>query len=146
MPRAGDDDLVGTFFFWRQLLSTAEQHLLAAIAFLAAGLCLGLGIAQKATALRVVGFALAVVWLVVVLPLLAPQPNEPAAVLVQAETVLRAADSSHAPARLAQALPAGTEVTIVEQRESWDRIRLADGETGWVPTGSTMLLRPALER
>ena len=33
-------------------------------------------------------------------------------------------------------LPGGTEVVIVEERESWLRIRLADGRETWVAKGS----------
>ncbi len=50
--------------------------------------------------------------------------------------VLRAADSAGAPAALTQALPRGAEVTILERRDTWTRIQLANGTAGWVPAGA----------
>ena len=41
-----------------------------------------------------------------------------------------------APAALSQPLPRGTEVTVVERRDAWTRIRLASGTAGWVPAGA----------
>ena len=45
---------------------------------------------------------------------------------------LRSADSDGAPAALASPLPAGGEIEVIEQRESWTRIALADGTRGWL--------------
>jgi hypothetical protein len=50
--------------------------------------------------------------------------------------VLRAADSAGAPAALTQPLPRGAEVRLVERRDTWTKIRLANGTTGWVPDGA----------
>ena len=33
-------------------------------------------------------------------------------------------------------LPRGAEVTVLERRDAWTRIRIANGTTGWVPAGS----------
>lgn len=55
-----------------------------------------------------------------------------AAVVIEPDVLARAADSGHAPVRFSQPLPAGTEVEILEQRESWSQIRLADGRDAWV--------------
>jgi cytochrome c-type biogenesis protein CcmH/NrfG len=50
--------------------------------------------------------------------------------------VMRAADSAGAPAALTQPLPRGAEVTILERRDAWTRIRIANGTSGWVPAGA----------
>ncbi|MGN6106479.1 MAG: hypothetical protein ACTHU0_15340 [Kofleriaceae bacterium] len=50
--------------------------------------------------------------------------------------VMRAADSAGAPAAMSQPLPRGAEVTILERRDAWTRIRIASGTTGWVPGGA----------
>ena len=52
------------------------------------------------------------------------------AVVTADELVVREADSAGAGARLAQPLPAGTEVTITRQRDGWARVRLSDGRDG----------------
>jgi Flp pilus assembly protein TadD len=54
--------------------------------------------------------------------------------------VMRAADSAGAPAALTQPLPRGAEVTILERRDAWTRIRIASGTTGWVPAGAVQKL------
>ncbi len=50
--------------------------------------------------------------------------------------MLRAADSIGAPATLTNPLPRGTEVTVVENRETWAKVRIASGTVGWVPAGA----------
>ena len=56
--------------------------------------------------------------------------------IVMDAVVLRAADSAGAPAALTQPLPRGTEVTLIERRDAWTKIRLANGTAGWIPEGS----------
>ena len=62
-----------------------------------------------------------------------------------AETAeLRSADSNGAPPVLAQPLPAGAEVTVLERRDDWTRVALADGTRGWLRDSAmdTVRLRP----
>jgi hypothetical protein len=56
--------------------------------------------------------------------------------IVMDSVILRAADSMGAPAAFSQQLPRGTEVTLVERRDTWARIKLANGTAGWVPEGA----------
>ena len=56
--------------------------------------------------------------------------------IVMDDVVLRAADSAGAPAALTQALPRGIEVTVLERRDAWTKVRLAGGVAGWVPAGA----------
>jgi hypothetical protein len=56
--------------------------------------------------------------------------------VVMDDVVMRAADSAGAPAALSQPLPRGTEVTVLERRDSWTRIRISNGTAGWVPDGA----------
>jgi len=56
--------------------------------------------------------------------------------VVMDSVILRAADSAGAPAAVSSALPRGTEVTLLERRDSWAKIRLANGTAGWVPDGA----------
>jgi SH3-like domain-containing protein len=50
--------------------------------------------------------------------------------------VLRAADNAGAPAAMSQPVPRGAEVTIVETRDTWTKVRLANGTAGWLPAGA----------
>ncbi|HEX3763340.1 MAG TPA: SH3 domain-containing protein, partial [Kofleriaceae bacterium] len=56
--------------------------------------------------------------------------------VVMDDVVLRAADSAGAPAALPQPLPRGVEVTLIERRDAWTKVRLAGGLAGWVPSGA----------
>jgi hypothetical protein len=57
-------------------------------------------------------------------------------VLTADAVTLRSADSIGAPAVFDKQLPPGTECTILERRDAWLRIQLADGATGWVTAGA----------
>lgn len=56
--------------------------------------------------------------------------------VVMDDVVMRAADSAGAPAALSQPLPRGVEVTVLERRDAWTRIQIANGTSGWVPGGA----------
>ena len=64
------------------------------------------------------------------------EDRHPDDAVVMDDVVLRAADSAGAPAALSQPLPRGVEVTVLERRAAWTRVRLAGGMAGWVPTGA----------
>ena len=64
------------------------------------------------------------------------EDRHPDDAIVMDDVVVRAADSAGAPAALSQPLPRGVEVTVLERRAAWTRVRLAGGMTGWVPTGA----------
>jgi hypothetical protein len=86
------------------------------------------------------GFSgLALVPLAVWLAMLASvvfEDRRPDDAVVMDAVVLRAADSAGAPAALSQPLPRGVEVTLLERRDAWTKIRLAAGTAGWVPAGA----------
>ena len=65
-----------------------------------------------------------------------------AAVVLADGTTLRSADSAGAPPTFAHALPAATEVTVLEERDAWVRIALADGTRGWLPARALARVRP----
>src|SRR5690606_2526152 len=101
------------------------------LAFLVAAAMIGGAIAGGGTALRAFSIVPLAAWLL----LLASSwtaPARPAGVVAAAETVARAADSRNAPARFAEPLPPGTEVTIAETRGEWSHVVLADGRDAWV--------------
>ena len=75
------------------------------------------------------------IWLAMLVSLTVEDRRGDDAVVMDA-VVLRAADSAGAPAALAQPLPRGAEVTLVERRDSWTKIRLPNGTAGWVPGGA----------
>jgi tetratricopeptide (TPR) repeat protein len=75
------------------------------------------------------------VWLAMIVSV-AFEDHHPDDAVVMDDVVLRAADSAGAPAALPQPLPRGVEVTVLERRDAWTKVRLAGGIAGWVPTGA----------
>jgi hypothetical protein len=67
------------------------------------------------------------------------QPND--AVLMRS-LLLRVADSAGAPPKRANPLPAGIEISIVEQRGDWTRVQLPNRATGWLPVGAIERVNP----
>ena len=81
------------------------------------------------------------IWLAMSASLLLEDRHTDDAVVMSA-TVLRAADSAGAPAAMAEPLPRGAEVTLLEHRDTWTRVRLANGTAGWVDSGSVERVAP----
>jgi hypothetical protein len=82
------------------------------------------------------------VWLAMLASVILEDRHTDDAVVIDSIT-LRAADSAGAPAALTEPLPRGVEVEILERRDSWTRIALSSGTTGWVPDGAVeRVVRP----
>lgn len=79
------------------------------------------------------------VWIAMSVSLLVEDRRSDDAVVMDG-VVLRAADSAGAPAALTTPLPRGAEVTVLERRDAWTRIRIANGTTGWIPAGAVQHL------
>jgi tetratricopeptide (TPR) repeat protein len=90
------------------------------------------------TGLAVLPFAM---WIAMVASVVLEDRHEDDAVVMD-DVVLRAADSAGAPAALSQPLPRGTEVTLLEHRDAWTRVRVASGTAGWVPGGAVERILP----
>jgi hypothetical protein len=75
------------------------------------------------------------VWAAMLISLVIEDRHEGDAIVMDG-VLLRAADSPGAPATISQSLTPGTEVTILEHRDSWSRVRIASGTAGWVPDGA----------
>lgn len=91
---------------------------------------------------RFAAFALlpAAVWIAMTASL-ALEDRHPNDAVVMDSVMLRAADSAGAPAAMTQALPRGAEVTLLEARDGWTKIRLANGTSGWLPASAVERVR-----
>jgi tetratricopeptide (TPR) repeat protein len=138
VPRPEESALLDTFFSWGGRLSRTERQWAAAMLYLVATGLIAASIRWRRRGLRNLAWLPALGWAAVALPLWFEswQPRPADAVVVAPEVVARAADSVHAPARFSQPLPAGTEVEVLERRDGWCRVRLADGREGWLPASS----------
>jgi hypothetical protein len=137
VPQPREGGAAESLFFWHRFLSRPQRHVTAALFFALALVLFSLGGATSAR-LRLVRRAAAapfVVWLVLVVSLASDHDPSGDAVLTADAVTLRSADSIGAPAVFDKQLLPGTECTILEKRDAWLRIQLADGVTGWVSAG-----------
>lgn len=144
VPRPEPAGLLDTFFFWHRTLSRSQRGLAAGLAFALGCALLGLSWRLDSSTPRNLAWIPAAVWLAM-LGSLALEPSDPErddAVITAEQVVARAADSALAPPLLPSALPAGTEVRIVESRAPWLRIRLSNGRDVWVPASSVTRVEP----
>lgn len=134
---AGATDTLLFFHSW----SRARKLLVGAAAFAIAVLLLVPWAGRRRrgfTGLAILPFA---VWLVMMLSVVLASTHADDAVVMD-DVILRAADSAGAPAALSQPLPRGAEVTLLERRDAWMKIRIANGTAGWVPAGSVERVSP----
>ncbi len=138
VPRPEVSTLIDTFFFWHRALARGERSLLAAICFALATTLVAAALRWRSLWARNLAIAPAIAWCGL-LTSLALDPAAAAAfegVVTASETIGRSADSIHAPQRFAQPLPSGTEVRILERRDGWLHVALANGRDAWVAESS----------
>lgn len=145
VPRPEGGSFLDSFLAWQHAMSASERRGAAALAFFVAAAMLGSSLAGGSGALRLFAFVPLVAWGLLVTSDVAGT-SERGGVIANAETVARSADSRNAPARFAEALPAGTEVTVAETRGEWARIVLADGRDAWVSAAAVDSVDPATAR
>jgi tetratricopeptide (TPR) repeat protein len=137
-----DSQWIDTLFFWKQWLSRLQLRLLAAGCFWSAAVILTLSVIMGLPALRLLALTLGLIWTVLLVSdwwePLAPTTQ---AVVVVDEALLYAADSENSPLRLADPLPDGTEVRVLERRERWIEIEVR-GRSGWLSASHVELLQP----
>ncbi|MCI0652006.1 MAG: hypothetical protein L0Z55_08985 [Planctomycetes bacterium] len=137
IPSAREGTVLDTFFFWHKTLSRSERGALAALAFFAAALLAAGAIAWRRAVLRNLAWLPGVVWAALLASLLFESRTAGESAVVISEARGHAADSANAPGVFPEPLPAGAEVTVLERRGPWARIRLADGaRDAWVAIDS----------
>lgn len=127
-----------SFFLWHTTRSRAERSAWAATAFAATALLLAIAIVLRSAVLRNLAAVPALAWcaLVASLALEPASGRATEAVVTVPEAQARAADSVHAQLRFSQPLPAGTELRVLEEREGWTRVSLANGREAWLSASS----------
>ena len=136
LPRPASGGALDSLLFWRELLSVAQRYWIAAGAFALAVLLLTPWPTRRKRALRRMSVVPIAVWAVAAGSAVSSQSAPPEGVVVIDGAPLRSADSTGARLAFAHPLPAGAEVTILETRDGWLRIALADGTPGWTMANS----------
>ena len=142
LPRPASGGALDSLLFWRDLVSVAQRYWIAAGAFALAVLLLTPWPTRRMRLLRRMSVVPIVVWAVASGSALLSQSAPPEGVVVIDGAPLRSADSTGARLAFAHPLSAGAEVTILETRDGWLRIALADGTPGWIMANSVAAVRP----
>jgi hypothetical protein len=132
--RPGGGTAADALFFFHHWPST-RRLLVGAVAFAACMLLLVPWGGRRRRSLAGLAALPAAVWLAMLASLVLEDRHTNDAIVMD-PVILRAADSMGAPAAYSQQLPRGTEVTLLERRESWARVKLANGTAGWLPDGA----------
>lgn len=134
VPRRTSSAFMDSFFGWHRTLSPGERSMAAAVAFLTAALLISLGIGFRSATARNIAILPGLAWCALIASLAfdpaAAQRDD--AVITAPEVIARSADSLHAPASFSRPLPMGTELVIVETRDDWLRVSLANGREAWI--------------
>ena len=109
-----------------------------------AALLLACAIRFGQPALRNTAMIPALVWLALLASVLGDSAADAAdaAVVTADEAVARAADSALAPSAFSAPLPGGTEVSVLERRSPWFRVRLANGRDAWLAESALTPITP----
>ncbi len=134
VPTPSSESVLDSFFFWHKSMPKAERAAVAALCFLFAALGIAAAIRWRSALARNLALLPMLLWFALLVSLLLEiqSSKHPQAVLMQQETLARAADSVNAPMRFAEPLPAGTEVEVMEFRDRWARISLSNGRDAWI--------------
>jgi hypothetical protein len=141
LRRTESTSAVDSLFFWHQSWSKATKHLVAAVSF-ALLILLVTPWGRATRLLRRLAILPALVFVLTLVSALLTSETTSDAVVIRDGGVLRSADSSGAPAALTQPLPRGAEVEVLEARDDWTHIQLADGNEGWVLSGTVARVQP----
>ncbi len=146
VPRPEPAGVLDSFFFWHRTIPLEDRALAAALCFAAAALALAAGIRTGQNGWRNAALLPGLAWLALAASVwLDPGAGSgDDAVITAAEVVARSADSALSPVAFPQPLPGGVEVTVLERRPPWLRVRMAGGRDAWI--SETSVSRVAVER
>ncbi len=130
------EKVMQTLFFWHYDLSMKTRFLLACVFFGSVCAALTMTIWRGARAwtsvLIVVGGILLISVVASVIAESNYERNRVCGVITAAEAVARQGDGPNYPESFKEALHAGTEFELAEQRPGWLHIMLSDGSEGWI--------------
>ena len=136
LPRPASGGALDSLMFWRDLFSVAQRYWIALGAFVLAVLLLTPWPTRRMRLLRRLSAVPFTVWAVAAGSALLSERALPEGIVLVDGAPLRSADSTGAAPAFAHPLPAGAEVTILEARDGWLRVALADGTPGWIKANS----------
>lgn len=142
LPRPASAGAFDSLLFWRQRFTVTQLHLIGGVAFAIGVLALAPW-RRRPRGLRGASVPFLIVWAVVTGSALATGDGANEGVVLLDGATLRSADSAGASPTFANPLPAGTEVTVVELRDTWVRVALEDGTRGWLAASAVERVKRA---
>ena len=146
-PQGAATSLVNTLFFWHASFPPRLRRTLFAALFIAGFALLAVSLRRKRP-FRVFGLAVLVISIAPLISLLVDAfgASLRREAVVGVEVAGRTGDGKSYSTSHSRPFPAGTEVTIIEERASsaapgapdkrWVRVRLLDGSESWIPEGT----------
>ncbi|MBF8273611.1 MAG: Tetratricopeptide TPR 2 repeat protein [Magnetococcales bacterium] len=132
VPRPVEEGVWDSFLSWWRVFSVAQRSAWGGVCFLLAAGGIAVAVRFGSLLARYVTLLPVLLWLLIVTQGFFAGEGVGHGVIIQEETLARAADSINAPASFANPLPAGTEVEVMDRREDWTRILLANGRNTWI--------------
>lgn len=145
IPHPEEEIAFGSFFDWVRHLRGGDWFGLAALAFLLSLIAAAIYIRTGSTTTRNVAMIIGVLWVALLVQGWRQNHTRNAmeAVVTIEEVAVRAADSTNAPLRFPQPLSSGSEVRVIEARETWVHVGLPDGREGWLPRSAIEFVQPS---
>ena len=143
LPRPASAGALDSLMFWRKRLTTAQLLLVGAVAFALGVFALVPWRGGPRPWRRALAVLAGAVWLTATASAVLTANRAADGVVVRDGATLRSADSVGASPTYPNPLPAGTEVTIIEDRATWLRVALADGTRGWLSVGGVARVDPS---
>jgi tetratricopeptide (TPR) repeat protein len=132
----GEQRLLRRLLFWHYNTSVRLRFWLTLMTSVAGWLGLAVWLRRRWQALAVLGVLALVLGLanaVSVAWQLHDESRHPPSVVVQGEQILRLGRGEGYDPAMKQALGPGIELRVLQQRGDWVEVRLANGQTGWLP-------------
>ncbi|MCY4012736.1 MAG: BatD family protein [Gammaproteobacteria bacterium] len=142
LPRPASSGALDSLMFWRNRLTAAQLLVVGGVGFALAVLVLVPWRGRPPPWRRAIAVLAAGLWFAATASALLVASDGDAAVVVLDGATLRSADSVGASPTYPNPLPAGTEVTVVEDRATWLRVALADGTQGWLSANGVARVDP----
>lgn len=145
LPPPDHSGLATAFLFWHLMLSSNQKALALAVALSAASVAAGLFVLRRAAWQRVAAICAAAVALLFLGSITVDElgvRGADDAVITDSEVIARKGDGTAYEPAFVDPLHAATEITVIERRGEWIRVRLTDGRSAWLPSDSVTPVRP----
>ncbi len=132
---SGERELVRTLFFWHYTSSINARYLLAVASFIAFWGLLALAVFFRQPGLKYAAVIMLVLWLSTAVSVAIETiqaSTSQGGVTIQNDITVRKGNGDGYDPQFKESLHEGVEFRIIDVRNDWYKIELADGNTGWI--------------